>query len=137
CRPPPSSRRDRRCPAFDRPRPCFDRCSGRSRGLREKEERFARGTSIAGQLRAYPRPSHAASSPGGRSSSRTSPVARGLTGRRAGVGSVLAAPMSEESRPNNAAPSQKTPRVISVGGGPGGAGKSLLTVNLGVYLAQL
>jgi len=27
--------------------------------------------------------------------------------------------------------------VISVGGGPGGAGKSLLTVNLGVYLAQL
>jgi flagellar biosynthesis protein FlhG len=44
--------------------------------------------------------------------------------------------MSDESR-SSAAPARPAPRVISVGGGPGGAGKSLLTVNLGVYLAQL
>jgi flagellar biosynthesis protein FlhG len=44
--------------------------------------------------------------------------------------------MSDESR-SSAASSRQAPRVISVGGGPGGAGKSLLTVNLGVYLAQL
>ena len=31
----------------------------------------------------------------------------------------------------------RTPRVLVVGGGRGGVGKSLLTVNLGVYLAQL
>src|SRR5262249_4524277 len=34
-------------------------------------------------------------------------------------------------------PPRGSPRVIAIGGGPGGAGKSLLTVNLGVYLAQL
>jgi flagellar biosynthesis protein FlhG len=44
--------------------------------------------------------------------------------------------MTDESR-SSAAPARPAPRVISVGGGPGGAGKSLLTVNLGVYLAQL
>jgi len=59
-----------------------------------------------------------------------------LTGGRAGVPSLLRSTMSDESR-STSAPSGKSPRVISVGGGPGGAGKSLIAVNLGVYLAQL
>src|SRR5688500_9055040 len=45
--------------------------------------------------------------------------------------------MSDETRPSNAPPPGGGPRVIAIGGGPGGAGKSLLTINLGVYLAQL
>jgi flagellar biosynthesis protein FlhG len=45
--------------------------------------------------------------------------------------------MSEDSRSSTASPLTGSPRVISIGGGPGGAGKSLLAVNLGVYLAQL
>ncbi len=44
--------------------------------------------------------------------------------------------MSEDSRSSTASP-RRTPRIISIGGGPGGVGKSLLAVNLGVYLAQL
>jgi len=44
--------------------------------------------------------------------------------------------MSDESR-SSSAPGKGEPRIISVGGGPGGVGKSLLTVNLGIYLAQL
>ncbi|HEY3594740.1 MAG TPA: P-loop NTPase, partial [Polyangiaceae bacterium] len=38
---------------------------------------------------------------------------------------------------DGAAPTKGGPRVIAVGGGAGGAGKSLLAVNLAVYLAQL
>src|SRR5258708_28426200 len=45
--------------------------------------------------------------------------------------------VSAESRCAPATSSRQPPRVIGVGGGPGGAGKSLLTVSLGVYLAQL
>src|SRR5215470_20030717 len=45
--------------------------------------------------------------------------------------------MSLESRTTSSSSSKQAPRVISVGGGPGGVGKSLLTVNLSVYLAQL
>jgi flagellar biosynthesis protein FlhG len=45
--------------------------------------------------------------------------------------------MPEDSRSNTASPPKGSPRVISIGGGPGGVGKSLLAVNLGVYLAQL
>lgn len=60
-----------------------------------------------------------------------------MTGRPAGVGSLLRNTMSVESRTTSSSSSRQVPRVISVGGGPGGAGKSLLTVNLGVYLAQL
>jgi flagellar biosynthesis protein FlhG len=39
--------------------------------------------------------------------------------------------------PESFPPKGTKPRVISVGGGRGGVGKSLLAVNLGVYLAQL
>lgn len=39
--------------------------------------------------------------------------------------------------PPDSTPSRGTARVISIGAGRGGVGKSLLTVNLGVYLAQL
>ena len=35
------------------------------------------------------------------------------------------------------APRSATKRVIAVGGGRGGVGKSVLTVNLAVYFAQL
>ncbi|HKQ67714.1 MAG TPA: helix-turn-helix domain-containing protein [Polyangiaceae bacterium] len=45
--------------------------------------------------------------------------------------------MADETRSSTAPSARGAPRVIAVGGGPGGAGKSLLTVNLGVYLAQL
>jgi flagellar biosynthesis protein FlhG len=45
--------------------------------------------------------------------------------------------MPEDARLNGTPTGRASPRVISVGGGPGGAGKSLLAVNLGVYLAQL
>src|SRR5258706_2264526 len=45
--------------------------------------------------------------------------------------------MSEASPSSTGPPRRGSPRVISIGGGPGGAGKSLLAVNLGVYLAQL
>jgi flagellar biosynthesis protein FlhG len=45
--------------------------------------------------------------------------------------------MSDDSRPSIAPAPGGGPRVIAIGGGPGGAGKSLLTINLGVYLAQL
>lgn len=45
---------------------------------------------------------------------------------------------SERSAGSNAGERETTVRhVIAVGGGRGGVGKSLLTVNLGVYLAQL
>jgi len=46
---------------------------------------------------------------------------------------VDSAPPSEGERIS----SKGSPRVISVAGGPGGAGKSLLAVNLAVFLAQL
>jgi flagellar biosynthesis protein FlhG len=42
-----------------------------------------------------------------------------------------------ESPPSGGIASKGAPRIISIGGGPGGAGKSLLAVNLAVYLAQL
>src|SRR3954451_12724609 len=45
--------------------------------------------------------------------------------------------MSDESRSPSTSPSRGAPRIISLGGGRGGVGKSLLAVNLGVYLAQL
>jgi flagellar biosynthesis protein FlhG len=48
--------------------------------------------------------------------------------------------MSQPSYPDleePSAPSGKSPRVIAVGGGRGGVGKSLVAVNLAVYLAQL
>ena len=60
-----------------------------------------------------------------------------LTGKAGGV-TVLqpsrygpARTMSEDSRSSTASPPRGSPRVISIGGGPGGAGKSLLAVNLG------
>ncbi|MCU0694679.1 MAG: P-loop NTPase [Polyangiaceae bacterium] len=50
-------------------------------------------------------------------------------------------PKSYEPQPATHAPPGGVPagvrHVITVGGGRGGVGKSLLTVNLGVYLAQL
>ena len=57
--------------------------------------------------------------------------------RAGGVLSRRSKPMSDDSRSSTASPPRGSPRVISIGGGPGGAGKSLLAVNLGVYLAQL
>lgn len=39
--------------------------------------------------------------------------------------------------PPSSAPRRGTTRVIAVGAGRGGAGKSLLAINLGIYLAQL
>lgn len=48
--------------------------------------------------------------------------------------------MTDSTGPQRAEPRGNTPRVrhvIAVGGGRGGVGKSVLSVNLGVYLAQL
>jgi len=56
--------------------------------------------------------------------------------KRYGLNNVLELPGRPKGRPGEAAPSRRARRIVAVGGGKGGIGKSLVSANIGIALAR-
>jgi flagellar biosynthesis protein FlhG len=56
--------------------------------------------------------------------------------KRYGLNNVVELPGRPKARPEGTAPSRRARRIVAVGGGKGGIGKSLVSANLGIALAR-